>query len=53
MYLDEELKKLRKQFGITQEYLAKKLYVSVQTINKWENVYLTLLIYYISHSSIK
>lgn len=37
MYLDEELKKLRKQFGITQEYLAKKLYVSVQTINKWEN----------------
>lgn len=37
MYLDEELKVLRKDCGITQEYLAKKLYVSVQTINKWEN----------------
>ena len=37
MELDKELKRLRKERGITQEYLAKKLYVSVQTINKWEN----------------
>lgn len=32
MELDKELKRLRKERGITQEYLAKKLYVSVQTI---------------------
>ena len=37
MELDKELKRLRKERGITQEYLAKKLYVSVQTIYKWEN----------------
>ncbi|PTI40195.1 hypothetical protein BU056_08040 [Staphylococcus succinus] len=37
MHLDEELKRLRKERGITQEYLANKLYVSVQTINRWEN----------------
>lgn len=37
MYLDKELKDLRKRKGITQEYLASKLYVSIQTINKWEN----------------
>lgn len=37
MELDKELKRLRNEKGITQEYLAEKLYVSVQTINKWEN----------------
>lgn len=37
MHLDEELKRLRKERGVTQEYLANKLYVSVQTINRWEN----------------
>ena len=37
MYLDKELKDLRKRKGITQEHLASKLYVSIQTINKWEN----------------
>lgn len=37
MELDKELKRMRKEKGITQEYLAEKLYVSVQTINKWEN----------------
>lgn len=37
MYLDKELKDLRKRKGITQEHLANKLYVSIQTINKWEN----------------
>lgn len=37
MELDKELKKLRTEKGVTQEYLAEKLYVSVQTINKWEN----------------
>lgn len=35
--LAEELKKLRKESGITQECLSNKLYVSIQTINKWEN----------------
>lgn len=37
MEIGKELKKLRKESNITQEYLAKKLYVSIQTINKWEN----------------
>ncbi|WP_440857570.1 helix-turn-helix domain-containing protein [Staphylococcus shinii] len=37
MCLSEDLKKLRKEKGFTQEYIAKKLYVSIQTINKWEN----------------
>lgn len=37
MELDKTLKGLRKDKGITQEYLAKEIYVSVQTINKWEN----------------
>ncbi|QRA18115.1 helix-turn-helix domain-containing protein [Staphylococcus shinii] len=37
MEIDKELKRLRKENNITQEYLAKKLYVSIQTINKWEN----------------
>lgn len=38
MELDKTLKGLRKDKEITQEYLAKEIYVSVQTINKWENV---------------
>lgn len=37
MEIDKELKQLRKENNITQECLAKRLYVSVQTINKWEN----------------
>lgn len=37
MELDKELKQLRKENDITQEYLAGRLYVSIQTINKWEN----------------
>ncbi|MDU1594496.1 MAG: helix-turn-helix transcriptional regulator [Staphylococcus epidermidis] len=37
MEIGKELKKLRKENNITQEYLAEKLYVSIQTINKWEN----------------
>lgn len=37
MELDKELKQLRKENNITQEYLAERLYVSIQTINKWEN----------------
>lgn len=37
MELDKNLKQLRKENNITQEYLAQKLYVSIQTINKWEN----------------
>ena len=47
MELDKTLKGLRKDKGITQEYLAKEIYVSVQTINKWKmvNVYQMLLIY--------
>lgn len=37
MELDKELKELRNDRDVTQEYLAKKLCVSAQTINKWEN----------------
>ncbi|MDT3947672.1 helix-turn-helix transcriptional regulator [Staphylococcus haemolyticus] len=37
MELDKKLKELRNDRDVTQEYLAKKLCVSVQTINKWEN----------------
>lgn len=37
MELDKELKRLRKERGVTQERLAEELYVSIQTINKWEN----------------
>ncbi|HCY0202165.1 TPA: helix-turn-helix transcriptional regulator, partial [Staphylococcus aureus] len=37
MEIGKELKKLRKENNITQEYLAEKLYVSIQTVNKWEN----------------
>lgn len=37
MELDKELKRLRKEKGVTQERLAEELYVSIQTINKWEN----------------
>lgn len=37
MELDKELKLLRYDRELTQEFLAEKLCVSVQTINKWEN----------------
>lgn len=35
--IGKQLKLLRNNRGITQCYLANELYVSVQTINKWEN----------------
>ncbi|HHW8028141.1 TPA: helix-turn-helix domain-containing protein [Staphylococcus aureus] len=35
--IDETLKQLRQNKGVTQEELATKIFVSVQTINKWEN----------------
>lgn len=37
MEIGKKLKLLRNDRGITQCYLANELYVSVQTINKWEN----------------
>lgn len=34
--LSERLKKARTSQGITQEYVAKQLYVSRQTVSRWE-----------------
>ena len=33
----EFIKKVRKQFGISQEDLARELGVSYATVNRWEN----------------
>ncbi|MDP4462100.1 helix-turn-helix transcriptional regulator [Staphylococcus hyicus] len=37
MKLGKKIKKLRFSKNMTQEELAEELYVSVQTVNKWEN----------------
>lgn len=37
MNFGEKLKQLRKQKGLSQEQLAEKIYVSRQTITKWES----------------
>ena len=37
MRLPEQIKKYRKQYGLSQEELADKIYVSRQTISNWEN----------------
>lgn len=37
MLFNEKLKKLRKEYNLTQEELAEKLYVSRQAITKWES----------------
>lgn len=37
MNLSKQIKKFREQFNFSQEELAKKLFVSRQTISNWEN----------------
>ncbi|MDE6123995.1 MAG: helix-turn-helix domain-containing protein, partial [Eubacterium sp.] len=37
MKFDENLRNLRKEKDLSQEYLAEKMGVSRQTISKWEN----------------
>ncbi len=37
MKFNERIKNRRKELGITQEDLAKELYVSRQTLSSWEN----------------
>lgn len=37
MTFDEILKSIRKELNITQEQLARELYVSFSTLNRWEN----------------
>ena len=37
MEFNEKLQELRKQKGLTQEYLAESLYVSRTAISKWES----------------
>jgi transcriptional regulator with XRE-family HTH domain len=35
--ISKNISRLRKQYGITQEQLAKRLGVSYQAVSKWEN----------------
>lgn len=37
MAFSEVIKEIRKELGFTQEELARILYVSFSTINRWEN----------------
>ena len=37
MEFNEKLQELRKQKGLTQEYLVESLYVSRTAISKWES----------------
>jgi DNA-binding transcriptional regulator YiaG len=37
MQIDEILKTIRKELGISQETLARNLNVSFATLNRWEN----------------
>ena len=37
MHFAENLQKLRKQKGLTQEELAEKLFVSRAAVSKWES----------------
>jgi DNA-binding transcriptional regulator YiaG len=37
MFIDEILKAVRKELGVSQETLARDLNVSYATLNRWEN----------------
>ena len=37
MELSKQIKKYRKRYEYSQEKLAEKIYVSLQTISNWEN----------------
>lgn len=37
MELGKQIRKYRGEFGLSQETLAEKVYVSRQTISNWEN----------------
>jgi DNA-binding transcriptional regulator YiaG len=37
MTIDEIIKTIRKELGISQEMLARDLTVSFATLNRWEN----------------
>lgn len=35
--IGERIRKLREEKGLTQQQLAKKMYVKRETVNQWEN----------------